>query len=482
MSSEEPVTANEIEDTPNGTTGTSSNHQPISWRNNPHRLLTVEIVIFLYLTGIILEIPVIQQYLYHRAREELKVPGEDENDTICNPRYENSSEHSMDDKVHKKASQYILWVSMTLTLPAIFTACFLGSWSDKRGRKGPMITASVGSALDALIILAAIHWKLPIYVFMIASALAGLGGYYPTMVLALLAYVADTSPPDSRALRLGILEAIAFICGTVVYFVSGVWIKNYGYQSIYLVILSLHLLNLVYVVILLPESLPQELKKNKAVLSCNSIKTIFTVYFKKRLGRWVLITLLVCAVVVYLAGFVVQTLLVLFGKRDPLCWESSVIGYFLGTALFSKAVGAVVGIKLCSCLGVSNFGAVQIGIIFLMGSLIMIGFSINITSFIVFLFWFVFCSGSLFAVLASLESLCNFFSQLIFNPLYTWTVTELTGEYVAGITFFINAGLLLIPMALILVIQRSKPSKPKEFPPLLDNENPAKSYSKQERI
>ena len=89
----EPVTANEIEDTPNGTTGTSSNHQPISWRNNPHRLLTVEIVIFLYLTGIILEIPVIQQYLYHRAREELKVPGEDENDTICNPRYENSSEH-----------------------------------------------------------------------------------------------------------------------------------------------------------------------------------------------------------------------------------------------------------------------------------------------------------------------------------------------------------------------------------------------------
>ena len=52
----------------------------------------MEIVIFLYLTGIILEIPVIQQYLYDRAREELKVPGEDENDTICNPRYENSSE------------------------------------------------------------------------------------------------------------------------------------------------------------------------------------------------------------------------------------------------------------------------------------------------------------------------------------------------------------------------------------------------------
>ena len=57
--------------------------------------------------------------------------------------------------------------------------------------------------------------------------------------------------------------------------------------------------------------------------------------------------------------------------------------------------------------------------------------------------------GALFAILASLESLCNFSSQLIFNPLYTWTVTELTGEFVAGITFFINAGLLLIPVVLI---------------------------------
>jgi len=81
-------------------------------------------------------------------------------------------------------------------------------------------------------------------------------------------------------------------------------------------------------------------------------------------------------------------------------------------------------------------------------------------------------SGALFAILASLESLCNFSSQLIFNPLYTWTVTELKGEFVGGITFFINAGLLLIPVVLIGLIQRRKPGNYKECPPLLDNENP----------
>ena len=80
-----------MEDSPG--TRQQSNPQPTSWRNNPHRLLTVEIVIFLYYSGIILEIPVIQQYLYHKAREELKVSDTDENDTVCNPYYQNSSEY-----------------------------------------------------------------------------------------------------------------------------------------------------------------------------------------------------------------------------------------------------------------------------------------------------------------------------------------------------------------------------------------------------
>ena len=62
---------------------------------------------------------------------------------------------------------------------------------------------------------------------------------------------------------------------------------------------------------------------------------------------------------------------------------------------------------------------------------------------------FVALLGALFAILASAESLCNFCSQLIFNPLYTWTINELKGKFVAGTTFFINAGILLIPMALI---------------------------------
>ena len=72
---------------------TSIQQSTISWRNNPRRLLTVEVVIFLYVTGIILEIPVMQQYLYDKARDELKVTDTDQNDTVCDSHYENSSEY-----------------------------------------------------------------------------------------------------------------------------------------------------------------------------------------------------------------------------------------------------------------------------------------------------------------------------------------------------------------------------------------------------
>lgn len=79
---------------------------------------------------------------------------------------------STDQKVQKKASHYILLFNIALTVPAMLTACFLGVWSDKRGRKGPLVVASIGSSLASLIILVAIYWKLPIYIFMIGRYMA----------------------------------------------------------------------------------------------------------------------------------------------------------------------------------------------------------------------------------------------------------------------------------------------------------------------
>ena len=203
----------------------------------------------------------------------------------------------------------------------------------------------------------------------------GLCGYYPTMILALLAYAADTTPAERRAMKLGILEAIAFVSGMLSQLGSGYWINKHGYESVFLAMLCFHILGIIYIHFFLPESFPKELRDNTPICRCHTIKMMFSVYTKKRDGRWKLALLLISSVLMILATQVITTLIVLFGKRSPLCWGTHMIGYFLATLLCVKAVGAVAGIKLFSKFGFSNYASSQVGIIFLIASLIVIGFS-----------------------------------------------------------------------------------------------------------
>ena len=71
----------------------SSAAPSLAWIKNPHRAATVEIVIFLYIAGVLLENPIMQQYLYERAKMDLNIKG-NHNDTVCNgAKYINQTRH-----------------------------------------------------------------------------------------------------------------------------------------------------------------------------------------------------------------------------------------------------------------------------------------------------------------------------------------------------------------------------------------------------
>ena len=66
---------------------------------------------------------------------------------------------------------------------------------------------------------------------------------------------------------------------------------------------------------------------------------------------------------------------VLFTKNFPLCWQSSLIGYFFGAKSMTKAIGAVTGIKVLCKLGYNNLTQAQIGLIFQIAGLLFIAFA-----------------------------------------------------------------------------------------------------------
>jgi PCFT/HCP family folate transporter-like MFS transporter 1/3 len=91
---------------------------------------------------------------------------------------------------------------MFALIPSMFAALLIGAWTDTAGRRPALVLPAIGSALEALIVLCTIHFEWPIYVLFVGSAISGTCGSYTTMVLAVMAYIADTSDESNRSFHL----------------------------------------------------------------------------------------------------------------------------------------------------------------------------------------------------------------------------------------------------------------------------------------
>ena len=66
-----------------------------------------------------------------------------------------------------------------------------------------VILGTLGTLLETMVVLLTMMLDLPISVVYIGSFLNGMGGYFTGLILAVMAYIADTTSADKRALRLG---------------------------------------------------------------------------------------------------------------------------------------------------------------------------------------------------------------------------------------------------------------------------------------
>ena len=106
-------------------------------------------------------------------------------------------------QVQTYASYVQLGIVMFSALPSIIITLFMGGWSDKVGRRPTLIVPVLGGVLDAAGVLIVMIFELPIYCLFVGAFLHGLCGYYTTIILACLSYIADTTDQTQIALRLG---------------------------------------------------------------------------------------------------------------------------------------------------------------------------------------------------------------------------------------------------------------------------------------
>src|SRR3989441_10710296 len=165
-----------------------------------------------------------------------------------------------------KASEYMGLFVTTWALMQFFFSPILGMLSDRYGRRPVILLSNFGLGLDYIVMALAptIGW---LFVGRLFSGLTS--SSLPTAN----AYISDVTPPDKRARAFGIFGAafgIGFILGPAV----GGWLGAVNPRLPFWVAGAFSLLNALYGLLVLPESLPVD--RRPAQLNWQNAKALWS--------------------------------------------------------------------------------------------------------------------------------------------------------------------------------------------------------------
>ncbi|KAM3968441.1 lysosomal proton-coupled steroid conjugate and bile acid symporter SLC46A3 [Aphomia sociella] len=256
-----------------------------------YKYVTVEPPMFLYMMAFMIT-SVIEQtfYVYQACTVNHGYSSE-----IC---YDISNHEEINEKVQVTVSTFHQWNGIASHVVPLFLAFFLGSYSDKRGRKFILLAGLIGKLyFSTILTLNAIKaWPLE-YVIYTAAFPSALTGADLAIFAGCFAYIADVSSVKNRTLRVGILDVVYLSTMPTGVAIGNLLYKNVvnrSFAAMFAINTSLMLLATLYCLIFLewqtrPEqkSLREANVKNpiKDFFDLNNIKQTLTTLTKKRLNN-----------------------------------------------------------------------------------------------------------------------------------------------------------------------------------------------------
>lgn len=213
------------------------------------------------------------------------------------------------------ASHYVGWLGALYALMQFVFSPLLGSLSDRFGRRPVILLSLLGSGFDYLLMA----WAPTLAWLFLGRTISGIMG---ANFSAGSAYIADVTPPEKRAAGYGMIGAafgLGFIAGPAV----GGLLGSYGLRVPFLVAAGVTLLNWLYGLLVLPESLKPENRRAFSFSSANPFKSLMA------LSRWPMVTGLAGSqFLMTLAHNIYPSLWVLYTEHK-LGWNSREVGLSL---------------------------------------------------------------------------------------------------------------------------------------------------------
>ena len=334
------------------------------------KLITVEPVIFLFMFSFYLYEAVFQLYVFNTYGRQKIVDFDNENNisTTANDNsnlpaclntsfldnYEPNVTQHLGNEVEAKTAILGLIVGTTARLPSIVATLILGPISDRFGRKPAILVVLTGIILHSTLVLIIVKLQLDLRFFILSAGLRGLAGGMAGILTASYSYIADISSKKWLTIRLGVLESMNFIAGSLSLIIGGVLIHLTGCQFEIPAILSLACVvaALPYALIALPESLDRDRKflRRMSETSAHQTRALgpkallrgLQIFFCKGYSRW---KLWLCLFIMFVTVANISgttSVIILYLLHYPLQWDPIQIGAFLGSSEFVHGLGLII--------------------------------------------------------------------------------------------------------------------------------------------
>lgn len=176
-------------------------------------------------------------------------------------------------------STYFGYFISVYALMQFIASPLLGSLSDKYGRRPVLLVSLLGSGLDYLLMA----FSPSLWILFLGRVLSGLTGANQTVAAS---YIADISTNDNRAANFGMIGA-AFGIGFVLGPALGGIVGSFGHQWPFVLSSVLTLLNFLFGLFVLPESLALEHRREIKLTKLNPIKSLGHTFFKPGLSLFI---------------------------------------------------------------------------------------------------------------------------------------------------------------------------------------------------
>ncbi|KAL7014919.1 hypothetical protein ACKWTF_016195 [Chironomus riparius] len=228
------------------------------------RNVTVEPLLPLYIIASVLTAYAAQNlYLDKACRVNLGY-----SDEICDAlkRKDSNNLTEVEIDVQKVVVNMQKWKIVIQSFIPCLLILFVGSWSDRHGRRKPcMLIPIFGELVSSAGLALNVYFKdLPMEVAGITEALfEGITGGWATMLMGAFSYIADITNENDRTLRIGIANTFFSIGLPIAMGSVGILLRLTGYYGVFLISTTIHLIAFFYALFWIKESS----KSQKTVLN-----------------------------------------------------------------------------------------------------------------------------------------------------------------------------------------------------------------------